>query len=72
MYNAHTTKSIWLHVVTLRQWTPKFNWYMRRLVVENIHSKDTCHDDIGLCAQCIGIIVGSMVSTIWEGLCGRS
>ena len=37
---------------------------MRRVVVENGHSKDTCHDNIGLCAYCIDIVVGSMVSTI--------
>ena len=51
-------------MVTLCQWIPKFNWYMRRVVVENGHSKDTCHDNIGLCAYCIDIVVGSMVSTI--------
>ena len=40
---------------------------MARLVGNNRH---TCHDEIRLCAQNIDTILGSIVTTNWEGLCG--
>jgi len=41
-----------------------------RLVGNNRLQKDTCHDEIGLCAQDIDTLLGSIVTTNWEGLCG--
>ena len=50
-------------MVTLLNQTPLFEWYIARLVLENRHSKDTCHNDIGLCAQNIDTFLGSIVNT---------
>jgi len=35
---------------------------MARLVVKNGHDKDSCYDDIGLCAQIILTILGSKLN----------
>jgi hypothetical protein len=37
---------------------------MARLVVNISYQKDTCNNEIGLCAQNIDTVVGSKVSTI--------
>ena len=37
---------------------------MARLVVENIHQKDTLYNEIGLCAQSMSTILGQMINTI--------
>ena len=38
------------YVVTLLNRTSEFEWYMARLVVKNGHYKNTCSDEIRLCA----------------------
>ena len=43
-------------------WTPLFEWCMARIVVKNGHQKDTCYNEIGLCAQHISTILGSLVN----------
>ena len=53
-----------LYVVTLFDWTPIFEWYMTKPVLENGHQNDICYDEIGLCAQYIDTIVGSIVNTL--------
>ena len=40
-----------MNVVTLLNWTPKFELYMARLIVKYGHQKDMCEDEIGHCAQ---------------------
>lgn len=37
---------------------------MARLVVNNKDQKDTCYDEIGLCAPDIDMLLGSFASTI--------
>jgi hypothetical protein len=37
---------------------------MARFVVKNGHKKDTCFDEVGLCAQNIDTILDSIVNTI--------
>ena len=39
---------------------------MARLGVKKGHRKDICNDEIGLCAQNIDAILGSIVNTIWR------
>ena len=50
-------------MVTLLNRTSIFEWYIARLVLQNWHSKDTCHNDIGLCAQNIDTFLGLIVNT---------
>ena len=47
-------------------WTSLCECYMARLGVKNGHRKDMCKDEIGLCAQNIDAILGSIVNTIWR------
>ena len=35
---------------------------LAKLKVKNGHQKDTCYDDIGLCAQIIAVVLGSIVN----------
>ena len=44
------------YVVTLLHQIAIFEWYMARLVVMKGHQKDTCYNDIGLCAQVVDTI----------------
>lgn len=39
------------------------------VVDKNGHPYDTCYDAIGLCAQNVEIILGSIVNTIGKGPC---
>ena len=41
---------------------------MARLVVMNGHQKDTCYDEIGLCAQKVDNI---KIEHNWEGICDQ-
>jgi hypothetical protein len=50
------------YVVTLT-WTLLFAWYVAWLVSKNVHEKDMCYYEIGLCAQNIDTILGSIVNT---------
>ena len=47
------------YVVTLLNQTPKFEWYMARLVVKCRLQIDSCYDYVGLCAQHIYTILGA-------------
>lgn len=40
------------------------SWYFARLVVKNAHQKDMCYNQIGLCIQKKGTILGSIINTI--------
>ena len=42
---------------------------MARLVVNNRDQKDTCYDEIGLCAPDIDMLLGSLVSTMTRHIC---
>ena len=53
-------------VVTLLNWTPIFEQYMARLIVKNGHQKDTCYNEIALCAQNLDAVLGSIFNTIWR------
>lgn len=44
-------------------WTSIFDWNMTWLVFKHEHCNDTCCDEIGLCVQKIGIIVG--LTNLW-------
>lgn len=46
------------YVISIVNWMPIF---MAGLVVKNRHPKDTCHDEIQVCAQNIDTILGSVV-----------
>ena len=50
------------YVVTLLSWIPKIEWYMARPGVKKRHQKDMWHDEIGLCAQYLDTILGSIVN----------
>jgi hypothetical protein len=39
---------------------------MARLVVKNGHQKGMCYNEIGLCAQNLDAILGSIFNTIWK------
>lgn len=53
---------MWPYAVRLVDWTPIFERCMARLVVKNVHQKDTCYDEIRLYVLKLDIIVGSIVS----------
>ena len=53
---------MWALCVTPLNQTPIFEWYMARFRVKNGHQKDTCYDEIELCAQNIDTILGSIVN----------
>ena len=62
----------WLKYVAIR-WTLVLcmclylEWYMARLAYKNEHQKDTCYNEIGLCAQNKDITPGSIPNIIWGG-----
>ena len=52
-------QGLWILAVTLLDETFIFEWYMARFIVKNGRQKDTCYNEIGLCAQNIGTILYS-------------
>ena len=48
-------------------WTPLSEWYVVRCGFKNGHIKDTCLEEIGLRAQNLIIIMGSIVNIIEGG-----
>ena len=51
----------WPDMVTLLNWTPIFEWYMARLVLENGHQKGRV--TMRSYAQFIGTVLGSFINT---------
>ena len=49
-------------MVTLLNWTLVLAWYISRLVVKNGCQNNMCYNWIGLCAQKIETILGSIVN----------
>lgn len=45
---------------------------MTKFVVKNGNQKDTCDNDIAICAQNINTVLDSIANTIWEDICDRS
>lgn len=52
------------YVIILLHRTLVFEWYMMMLVVENEHQDDTYHNEIGVCAQTIDIMIGLIANTL--------
>jgi hypothetical protein len=63
---AHSTKGrrAWLNTTII--WTSTFGWYVVRCGSENWHQKHTYWEEIGLCAQTMLTIMGSIVNVIGE------
>ena len=51
-------------MVALLHWTHAFEWCMARIVIKNRHQNDMCYNDIGLCAQFMDIVLGSIVNIL--------
>lgn len=62
--NMNLSKVCGPWVVNLLDWTSIFEWHMTTLVIKNRNPKDTCHNEIGLCAQELWIIVSLIVNMI--------
>ena len=51
-------------MVTLYNITYVYEWYMAKLVIKNKHQNNTHSYEIGLCAQNLDTMQGSIVKTI--------
>ena len=49
---------------TLLDRTLRYEWYMAMLVINNGYLENTCRGEIGICAEIIDIILGSVANII--------